>query len=134
MRELLAAVVLLGSATATPLVGRGSQGRSATSPDLLAGQGVRQVYPEDAYDAEEQRGEEAVERVHQRSTGYDPSLVDPGPRAHGGPWIAWYGVAAMLCVGLGWIGLLLDRSRRLSFVAFLGGLLALFYVAYAASY
>ena len=134
MKQFVTAAVLLASAGVLPILETSPERSGSTPSHFLASQRVGQVDAENAYHAEQQRGEKAIERKGQRSPSYHASLVNTRPHALGGPWIAWYGVAAVLCIGFGWSGLLLGRRRLLSGALFYGGLSALFYIAYAVTH
>lgn len=134
MKDWFAAAALLGSAGIAPSINADVIWSGAAPPHLLSSQRVGQVDAQDTYHAEQQRREEAIEGEGQRGSGDDATLVGTRPRAFGGPWIAWQGVAAMLSIGFGWLGLLLGRRRWLSGTLFYGGLSALFYIAYAVTH
>jgi hypothetical protein len=134
MKHLVAAATLFAALEVMQTAKPPAAWSGATSPHLVASQGVGQVYAEDPDESEQQGREEAVEREGQRRSGEDALLVDARPPAAGGPWIAWYGVAAMISIGLGWLGVLLGRRPLPSAILFYGGLAALFQVAYAVTH
>lgn len=105
-----------------------------SSLEFVASQGVGQVYSQYPDNPKQHCGHETIEREREGCPRYDTALVDTSPLTRGGPWIAWYGVAAMLTIILGWVGLLRGGRRTISLILLYGGLSALLYIIYAVSY